>query len=80
MFSCMTDKDGEWYRSSYDTAMFYPLLEIAAIHGHLYREPGIDDSEIFRFDLKDVLREKHPLWLPLANNFRADKQSKRVPF
>jgi len=28
-FNCMKDKEKEWFRSSYDTAIYYPLLELA---------------------------------------------------
>ncbi len=29
MFSCMQDKNGEWFRSCYDVCMFLPMLEMA---------------------------------------------------
>jgi hypothetical protein len=28
-FSCMKDKDGKFYRITYDVAMMYPIMEIA---------------------------------------------------
>lgn len=31
-FSCMKDKDGEWYTMAYDTVMFIPMLEMAGFN------------------------------------------------
>lgn len=31
-FSCMKDKDGKFYRMTYDVAMMYPIMEISGYH------------------------------------------------
>lgn len=37
-FSCMKDKNGEWYQMTYDVAMFLPMLEMAGFN-HVKHNP-----------------------------------------
>ena len=37
-FNCMKDKNGEWYKMTYDVAMFLPMLEMAGKEHVFYNE------------------------------------------
>jgi glycosyltransferase involved in cell wall biosynthesis len=37
-FSCMMDDKGEWYRMTYDVAMFLPMLEMAGLKHTFYND------------------------------------------
>ena len=55
MFECMQDKNREWYRMTYDVAMFFPMLEMAGFEHVFYnnkklyvynRENPISDDKV----------------------------------
>lgn len=37
-FSCMKDKDGEFYRMTYDVAIMFPIMEMAGLEKTLYND------------------------------------------
>lgn len=71
-FSCFKDKAGEWYKMTYDVAMFFPILEIAGFDKVKYNEkplyvynrnnPISDDkvNQNLQWDIHTEISKKSP--------------------